>query len=34
MIVINPDKRINIDNILEHPYLINEKEFINASLPI
>lgn len=34
MLVINFEKRITIEQILQHPFLFNEENYINVNLPI
>jgi len=34
MLCANPKKRINIDEILNHPYLANEENYMECNLPI
>ena len=34
MVCINPEKRIDIDGVLKHPYLDNEDDYIDVNLPI
>ena len=34
MLCINPEKRIDIDGVLKHPYLDNEDDYIDVNLPI
>ena len=34
MICVNPNKRIDIDEVLNHPYLSNEENYIDVNLPI
>ena len=34
MIVTNPNQRINIDQVLEHPFLSDEESYIECNLPI
>jgi len=34
MLVANPNKRISVEEILEHPFLKNEESYMNCNLPI
>ena len=34
MLVANPNKRISVEEILEHPFLKNEDSYMNCNLPI
>jgi serine/threonine protein kinase len=34
LLVVNPKKRLIIEKILEHPYLSNEKNYLDVLLPV
>ena len=34
MICVDPNKRIDIDGVLSHPYLDNEEDYMDVNLPI
>ena len=34
MICVDPNKRIDIDGVLNHPYLYNEEDYMDVNLPI
>lgn len=34
MLVLNSSRRLNIDDILQHPFLADDKSYIEVNLPI